>query len=194
MALLPPVVAGILQTSFVGQSIAGVSSVQLSTAISFGFCQYVLSTPIVGTQDVGSAGAGVGTGVSLTIPPSTFSRAFQETFTANGIKGTHRMTLIRAISVALSQSLLTAQLVTAHAGTAVGTGVVIGVLVNSTISVPMMVGSFIGVGLIGSHSASLATAIAQGVDHSLPSAKGQVVIAGPSAPSPGGGRGYGKIV
>lgn len=194
MAILSPAVAAILRGTLSGNSIFGISSTQLALGIANGFSQYVLSTPVVTTADVGSLGAGAGVGFGLTVPLPQFVAALQATMTANGINGPMRTPLVNAVTQGLSQALLAAQIVTTHAGTAVGTGTVVGIATFPATSVPLMITGFAGAGIVGVSSAGLATAIAQAVDQILPSAKGQVVIAGPSSPLPGGGAGIGKIL
>lgn len=194
MALVPPVVGSVLAASMSGVGILGISSAQLSAAVSVGFCSYMLSAPVVTTTSVGSLGAGVGTGVGLTVLPSSLASAMRSTFTAAGIKGPNREQIITALSVGLCQSLLAAQLLTAHAGTGVGTGVVVSVAPVPVVSVPTMTAAFVGAGLVGPAAAGLASAIALAVDQVLPQAKGQVVIAGPPSPFGGGGPGVGRII
>lgn len=194
MALIPPAVATVLLANLAGNGILGISAAQLAVAVSTGFCSYMVAAPVVVTADVGTLGAGVGTGLGLTLSPPSLSSSFRSTFTAHGINGANREMIINALSGALSQSLLLAQILTANAGTAVGTGTVVSVTPNPLVSIPAMVASFVGSGLVGVASFNLAAAIAEGVDQVLPQARGQVVIAGPSSPLPGGGGGLGKLL
>jgi hypothetical protein len=177
-----------------GQSIFGLSCNQFSLAVANGFCSYLLSSPIVNTLDVGTAGVGAGSGLGIIIPPPIFINAFQSTFAGKGINGEMRSSLIRALAFSLSASLAFAQIITAHAGTGVGTGTIVNITPVPTMSISLMIQNFIGSGLLGVMSANLATAIAQGIDQALPSAKGQIIIVGPSSPFPGGGLGSGRIL
>lgn len=194
MALIPPAVAAVLLANLAGNGILGISAAQLSVAVSTGFCSYMLAAPIVITADVGTLGAGVGVGFGLIVSPPSFSSSFHSTFTAHGINGPNKEMIINALSGALSQSLLLAQILTANAGTAIGTGTVVSVTPNPAVSIPAMITAFLGSGLLGIASINLASAIARGVDQVLPTARGQVVIAGPSSPLPGGGIGLGRLV
>lgn len=192
MALLPPPVTGLLLANLVGHTILGISSAQLAIAVSSGFCSYMVSAPVITTADVGTLGAGSGIGFGLVVPPPSLSLSLRSAFEAHSIRGSNRDMLVEALAGALSQALLLAQIVTLDAGTAVGTGTVVSVIPVPLVSIPMMIASFIGSGLIGVASANLASAIAQGVDQALPQARGQTVIAGPSSPLPGGGIGLGR--
>lgn len=194
MALIPPAVSAILLANLAGNGILGISAPQLALAVSSGFCTYMLAGPVVTTADVGTLGAGAGVGFGLILSPVSLSSSLRATFTAHGINGANREMMVNAISGALSQSLLLAQIVTLNAGTAVGTGTVVTVAPNPLISIPAMVSAFIGSGLIGVASFNLAAAIAEGVDQALPQARGQIVIAGPSSPLPGGGVGVGRVL
>jgi len=194
MALLPPPVAGILLANFAGQTILGISAVQMAAAVSAGFCGYMVSAPVVTTADVGTLGAGAGVGFGPVLAPPSLASALRSSFDAHAIKGNNRDMLIAALSNGLSQSLLLAQILTVNAGTAIGTGKVVGVAPVPAVSIPLMIASFVGCGLLGIASINLATAIAQGVDQALPQVQAQVVIAGPSSPFPGGGAGVGKFL
>lgn len=194
MALIPPAVAGIVLANLAGNGILGISSAQLAVAVSTGFCSYMLAAPVVTTADVGTLGAGVGTGFGLILSPTSLSSSLRSTFTAHGINGPNREMIINALSGALSQSLLLAQILTADAGCGVGTGTVVSVVPNPAVSIPSMVAAFVGSGLIGIASFNLAAAIAEGVDQVLPTARGQTVIAGPPSILPGGGVGIGKVL
>lgn len=194
MALVPPAVAGVLLASMAGNSILGISAVQLATAVATGWCSYMASAPVVTTADVGSLGAGIGNGIGLIVSPAQLSQSFRSSFIPYGINGNHRDPLINALSVGLCQSLLAAQILTAAAGTGVGAGKVVAIAPNPGVSVPTMVSAFARAGLVGVLSAGLAAAIAQGFDQVLPTAQGQVVIVGAASPFVGGGFGSGKIL
>lgn len=194
MALLPPAVTALVAANLAGVGVIGISQAQLSLGIGIGFAGYMVSAPVVTTADVGTLGAGAGLGFGLVLAPPALLSALQSSFTANGINGPSRQQIVTALSLAIPQALLTAQIVTADAGVGVGTGTVVSVLPVPAVSIPMMIAAFIGSGMIGTASARMATAIAQGIDQALPSGKGQTVIVGPPSIVPGGGAGIGKIL
>lgn len=194
MALLPPPVTGILLANMAGQSILGISAVQMATAVSLGFCGYMVSAPVITTADVGTLGAGAGIGFGLILPPPSLASSLRSSFEAHSIQGANKDMLVAALASGVSQSLLLAQILTVNAGTALGTGKVVSVAPVPVVSIPMMIAAFVGSGLLGVASFNLASAIAQGIDQALPQAQGQVVIAGPSSPFPGGGVGLGRVV
>lgn len=194
MTLLPPTVTGIVATNLAACGIIGLSTAQLALGIGTSFSLYMTSVVTVNTADVGTLGGGAGLGLGLTLAPPVLMKSLHSTFEANGISGPSKEQLITAISSAVSQALLLAQIATAHGGVGVGVGTITSVNPVPTASISMMIANFLSVGLIGLASASLATAIASGIDQALTSAKGQVIIAGPPSPFPGGGMGMGKIL
>ncbi len=194
MALVPPAVAAALLANMAGNAILGVSAAQLATAISVGWCSYMLSSPVVTTADVGSLGAGVGNGVGLVVSPGALSQSLRSMFVSHGINGSHRDQLVNALASGLCQSLLVAQVLTADAGVGVGAGKVAAIAPNPAVSIPTMVSAFAGFGIVGVAAASLASAIAQGFDQVLPTAQGQTVIVGPPSPYPGTGGGLGRLL
>lgn len=193
MPLLSPVITSILLGNLSGNGILGISAPLLANGISLGFVQSTLLGVTVNTKDVGSAGAGIGAGVGVFLTPPILAASMQSTFTANGINGTMRNSLISAIANSISQALIAALLTTAHAGVGVGTGIAT-LVPNSSISVPNMIFGFTSSGIIGISARPLAIAVALGIDQALPSATAQVVIAGAAGPSPGTGVGVGKIL
>lgn len=193
MAILQPTMLPILLGALPANGIAGIASPLLATAITNGFVQYVLTGITVRTQDVGTAGAGVGLGVGISLEIPQLQQSFQATFPPNNINGTNSKPLINAISTSISSVLKIANIITVHAGVAVGTGSV-SVIPNSAISVPMFVSSFIAMALIGAASRNLATAIATGIDQALLTATGFVVIVGPPSPTSATGLGFGKLL
>lgn len=193
MALVPPVVAAAILASLGGSSILGISAAQLASAVAGGLCSYLLSAPVVTTADVGSLGAGTGTGLGLIVSPPSLFAAMRSTFSGFGINGTHSEPLIQGLSNGICQALLAAQVETVDAGTGVGVGTITAVAPVPAVSVPTMLASFAGAGLAGVSAAGLATAIAQAFDEVLPTARGQTVIVGAGSPYPGGGVGVGRI-
>jgi hypothetical protein len=193
MPVLPPAVSALVAANLAGVGILGIGAPMLSLAVGLGFSQYVLSGVLVNTIDVGSAGGGVGLGPGPVLAPPTLVGAFSATFTANGIIGVNRNQIILALSNALPQALLSGVISTVNAGVGVGTGIAT-FIPNPAVSVPLMIASFTASGLIGVAAIQLATAIATGFDQALPSAVGQVVIAGAPSPFPGAGAGIGKII
>lgn len=188
-AIMLPIMLGALPAN----GIAGISSPFLATAITNGFVQYVLTGITVRTQDVGTAGAGVGTGFSISLETPQLQQNLLSTFPPNLINGISSRPLINAIATSISSTLKFANIITAHAGVAVGSGSV-SLIPNPSVSVPTFVSNFIAATLVGTMSRNLATAIANGIDQALPTATGFVVIAGPPSPTSAVGNGIGKLI
>lgn len=194
LALIAPTISTIIAGNLAASGILGVSQLQLAQAISSGFVNYVLSSVIVTTADVGVLGNGSGFGQGLFLAPPVLQGALTTTFNGAGITGIFEQPLIFAIANSISQSLLSASILTTSISVGTGVGVVATLLPFSAISVPIMIGSFAAHGILGTFSAPLATAIALGIDASLPSSRGFTVVAGSTSPVPSAGVGIGKIV
>lgn len=175
-----------------GGGVFGVSSPQLAAAISNGFCQYAISSVVVNTVDVGSAGSGTGVGLGMVLAPPVLVGSLTATFEGAQIRGPLRQSIITAIANAVSDTLRLALVNTVNVGVGAGTGKAT-LAPNPAASVPLMITNFFGLALAGVSSPVLASAIANGIDQALPSATGVIVIAGASGPSPGSGTGVGKL-
>lgn len=194
MALIAPAIATIVAGNLAAASILGVSQPLLASAISIGFTSYTLSSVIVTTADAGISGGGAGFGQSLFLAPPILQGTLTSTFAGAGLLGVFQQALIFALSNAISQSLLTANIITANIGVGVGTGVVASLTPNSIAHIATMNGAFIANGIGGPFSRPLATAIALGIDAALPSSRGFTFIAGAGFPPPSVGVGIGKLV
>lgn len=192
MAIVSVAMTTLLNGYMGANSIFGVSSVLLSSAISNGFSQYAVTGVIANTIDVGSVGAGAGIGIGVTIPLVPAMAAMTSEFEAAQIRGPMKQPLINSIVNTLVNTMFLANIVTVHAGVGVGTGKVT-LAPNPLISIPLMITNFAAFTLIGTSSPTLATAIARGIDRSLSLGSGQVVISGPTLPPPSTGVGVGKI-
>lgn len=194
MPILAPSVTTIMIGNMAASAILGVSQIQLATAISNGYCSYLTSAVIVTTVDAGAAGSGSGFGQGLFLAPPILQGALNSTFAGNGILGVFQQPLITAIANSISQSLLSATILTANIGVGSGLGVVATLIPNSVAHIASMIGSFSSQGILGPYSIPLATAIATGIDASLPFSRGFTVINGGSAPPPSSGIGIGKLI
>jgi hypothetical protein len=194
MPILPQVVIQTMQVSLAGAGFLGVSAPQLAQAIGIGFSSYIITSPIIETTNTGTAGAGTGIGVGLILPPPVLIQNLSTSFDSKGIGGLQKFQLIGAISVTVSTALAAASIQTVSAGVGTGAGVVSSVIPVPPSSQGLMVGSFAAMGLLGVLSPSLAIAIAEGIDNSLPSAKGVVAVSGPPSIVPAVGKGIGKLL
>lgn len=192
MAIVAPAMTTLLSGYLGANSIFGISSTLLSSAISNGFSQYAVIGVTVNTNDVGSAGAGAGLGIGINLPLPTVNAIMTSEFEAAQIRGPMKQPLISAISSTLVSTMLVANIATVNAG--VGTGVGKASLIsNSLISIPIMIANFAAFTLVGVSSPVLATAVARGIDQALLLGTGVVAITGSATPSPATGVGIGKI-
>ena len=193
MPLVLPAVQSLLLANLAGNTIFGVSSPLLATAVATGFVTYAQTSLIATSVDVGTAGIGAGVAPVISLPSAQIIGPMIAALTAAGVNGPSKPQLANAISQTLSASLLTAQIVTVNTGVGVGTGKAT-LVPNSAVSVPLMIAAFTGSLLIGTASVRLATGIAQGIDAVLPSATAVLAIAGPPSPIPSSGVGVGKVL
>ena len=174
------------------QGLLGTSVPQLALGISNGLILYAAQGITAITVDVGTLGTGVGTGIGVIVPPLLISKHMLDTFAAALILGPFSPPLINAISLGLSQSLLTANINTQNTGVGLGVGTLF--LIPSS-GAPFFIDGFTKAGIAGPSAQSMATAVATALDIALaiPTPKGVVAIAGPPNILPGAGAGQGKI-
>ncbi len=168
----------------------GPSKTQLVNALANSLFIYK-SNLIVTSVNVGTLGAGVGTGFGFPISP-TLIPTMISFFVANGLIGISSPKLALEISNGIIQAFGVSQISTISAGVGVGTGVS-SITPNSLISVPVFTSSFISSGISGIFSFQLANAIALSLDTTLPLTVSPLIIAGPPSPLPGSGGGIGTI-
>jgi hypothetical protein len=191
--LAVPANAGILLGTLGGAALTGVSLPQLATAIASGLAIYAGAGLTVITVDTGVLGAGKGTGAGLILPPPALIGSITGTFAAAVLAGLSSPQVATGIGLGLSAILGTAIINTVNPTVGVGAGVVTAIP-NPGASVPAFVGAFASAGLVGTHSAAMATAVALGLDAALALAKGVVVIAGSPSPYPSVGAGFGTLL
>lgn len=193
MTLNPSTTAPMFLSALTSASIIGQGAAQLAYACASGLQAYASFGVRVFTFDVGTVGSGIGVGSGVVIPPPAATGAMIAAFTGAGIVGTHAAPTATAIGLALCQAMSQAVVQSNHAGVGVGSGV-IQLVPNPGASVPAFITAFTGAGLVGVSSAQMATAVAIGVDSSLPSAKGVVAISGAGSLYPGSGTGIGFLL
>lgn len=191
---LDPITVGTTMRGYLtAHTIVGMSSGQLSAAVSSAISTYGKTGMSVGTVDVGTAGTGKGAGIGIFIPPPILTQSFTASFISNGITGIVSPFLISALALGYSQVLSLAVINTIHPSVGSGTGTVV-ISVNTPVAIQTYITAFASAGLVGAGASNVATAIAIGLDQALPIARGQVAIAGPAGPSPAAGVGSGKLV
>lgn len=183
------IVAGFLASS----ACIGISNAQVALGVATGLATYAGGGLVLVSVDVGTLGAGVGTGPGLILPPPAIIGPMIASFAGAVILGIFSAPVATAIGTALSTVLATGIITTVSAGVGVGTGVV-KAIPNPGVSVPAFIAGFKAAGLLGIASITMATAVAAGLDIGLAAATGAVVITGPASPLPGSGAGVGKII
>lgn len=193
MPLNPSTTTPMFLAALTSANVVGQGAAQLAAACAAGLQAYATSGVQVVTIDVGTLGSGTGVGSGLVLPPPAASSAMIAAFSAAGIVGTHAAPTATAIGLALAQALAAAIVQSVHAGVGVGSGI-IQLIPNPGVSVPSFIAAFTGAGLAGVSASQMATAVAAGVDSSLPSVKGVVVISGAGSMYPGSGAGKGVLL
>ena len=190
-----PIDEGTLRPIFVNSlaaaGISGQHSVVLAGALASGLSRYLVGSIAVISTDVGTLGAGTGTGFGLTLLPAVIYPAVLSMLSAGLIIGPHAPNLADGISNGVSTSLAGAAINTINSSVGVGTGV-ISIVPDSTGGV-VFSASFLSAGLVGPYSPSMGLAIGIAMDQVISSATGFVVIAGPTSPYPSSGVGVGEL-
>jgi len=193
MALIIPAITANLIGAFAGGLVLGISMPQLALATSSAFFSYNVSGVTVSTIDAGiTLGPGVGLGFGILLPPPVIIKTLFSSFSSFGIRGIMAPSMVIAIATTFSISYAVANIVTTHPSVGEGSGIV-SLIPNSGTSIGIFISMFESFGLNGPSAVKLASAIAVGLDQSLSSAKGFVVINGGVVPSPTSGGGSGKI-
>lgn len=193
MPLDPITVGATMRGYLAAHTFVGMSSGQLSAAVSGAISAYGKTGMAVGTVDVGSAGTGKGIGIGVFIAPPILTQSLTASFISNGITGVSSPLLISALSLGYSQVLSLAAINTIHPSVGSGTGTIV-ISANTPVAIQTYITAFTSAGLVGAGAPNVATAIAIGLDQALPTARGQVAIAGPSGSSPSSGFGTGKLL
>jgi hypothetical protein len=184
--------AAILASCLESASCIGVSSSQLALGIATGLEIYSDSI-IVTSVDVGTLGAGTGTGFTVMLDPPGLISTMTTAFADSAIAGVMAVAIATAISVGLVQVFAFAQIQTVNPTVGVGTGVCL-LTPNPVASAAAFVTGFISAGLVGVSSAAMATAVSVGLDSALPSAIAEIVIAGSPSIVPSSGAGVGVLL
>jgi hypothetical protein len=186
-ATLLPIMLGILPTG----GVLGIGMPQLANGLANGLSIYVQSGITVKSVDTGTAGAGVGSGVGIIVPPAIIA-SMTASFLANGMAGVMSPPFATAVANGFMQSFALAQIVVASAGVGVGAGVAT-LNPNPGVSVGAFLAGLTGAGLVGISVTQLASAVALGLDQVLPTSTGIIAIAGSPSIVPAVGIGLGKL-
>ena len=181
----------VLSGSLVSNGIVGPNSFQLATGLATGLSEYATTGIIVESIDVGSLGAGIGSGVGVILDPAVFG-SMNAAFISYAIVGLFGPVLATAISDGFTQAFLQAIVSTISAGVGIGSGEAV-LVPDPAVSVASFLSGFASAGLIGSSMPQLAEAVASGLDQVLPTSTSTLIIAGPPSVFPGGGTGVGIL-
>ena len=182
----------IFTSALASHAMIGTSVPQLAQGLADGLSMYALSGIQVLSVDVGTVGAGTGTGAGIILAQPILGQALASTFSSHGMVGTFSPIITDAIAMGVSLGLLGAIINTVNAGVGVGAGTV-QLLPTPGVGTAMFSAAFLSAGIVGVFGPIMADAVAMGIDLALPSAVGVIVIAGPPAPAPGAGAGTGKL-
>lgn len=193
MPIKVPSTTAILKVNMASVGLIGSQQGQLASAIANGFVNYITSAVRVATADVGILGGGTGIGPGLILSPPILISSLIGTFAGAGILGPLQIPLVTAIANSISQALLTAGIRSNHPSVGVGSGIVVTLVPNNPTHITSMIQAFKAHKMQGAMSDPLATAIATGIDISLPVSRGFVGIVGSPSIVPSGGVGIGSV-
>jgi hypothetical protein len=189
MPLIPSFTIPIIEANLVSARCVGINSIQIATAVANGLQSYALAGIKASTVDEGNAGAGYGQGTA-TLAPSVIVPLMAGAFESANIAGPNGLAMSYAIATSLSECISSSIVNTSHS--TVGLGYGSGSLIPSSGS-PFFIREFATMGIVGTLSISLATAIGNALDASLPSTSVNVVISGSGSPTIVSGVGVGLI-
>ena len=192
MSISAPVTTPIFTANLLANALIGISTPQFAFAVATGLEIYAGTGLQVVSVDTGTLGVGVGTGLGVTVTPPVLIAALTASFSGHDLLGIMSPLMINGLSLAFSQSLAQANVVTINAGVGVGAGVTT-LLSSPSASSAAWIAGFAAAGLDGPNIPQIASAIAQGFDTAAPTAVGSVAIVGPPNIVPGAGAGIGQL-
>jgi len=192
MPLNPPVLAsGFIAPNLLSVSHLGVGMPRLALGVAIGVCQYLTVQAKVVTTDTGVLGVGTSI-MPLILPPPLLQGGLFAGFSSMGILGVISPLTILGITNGLVSGLAAlAILQTNHPGIGVGTGVA---RIVAPSAIPIMIGAFAFMGMVGAGSIKMATAIGIGLDTTFASFFEPILIVGSPSPVGGVGAGFGTVI
>lgn len=147
-------------------------------------------TIVINTTDAGTAGAGKGTPIPITLPP-TLRANLVAGFRGQGLVGVQMPTFATALSTGFRALYLQAFTNTVHTGVGAGSGVA---KFNPPPAAPHLIQGFASVGMTGEGPTKMSQAIASGLESTFRSLILTQPIVGASSTSAATGKGTGNIV
>lgn len=186
----------IFQGNLLGKGFTGISIPLFAAALANATTTYWLTGIGVRTVDKGTAGGGTGLGIpglTTILSSGAINGPMFGSLQGSQFTGTKIPELSLALSNSFSSIFAISSAITAHPSVGVGSGTVF-LTPNPGVSNTVFPASFLGAGLIGDQSVKLALAIANGLNQSIPAARGEVPIVGPASPTTSSGVGTGRLV
>lgn len=192
MPIDPGTTLPIFEGALASHALIGPGSIQLATGCANGLFMYMTAGGCTTISiDVGTLGAGKGTGVGIVLPYPALSSVMSATFLAHLIAGPFSPVTADAISMGISMSLALALVNTINAGVGIGAGKV--QCIPTGAGGGIFAAAMLSAGMTGKMVPPLADAIGMALDAVIPTAQGVVVIAGPPNIIPGAGVGVGTV-
>ena len=189
MPITLPGMLGTILPAITAAGMIGTAAVQLATGVASGIILWNPTIKII-SVDVGTLGAGAGTGPVI-VPPPALLAALITCMAGSGIIGTMSIPLATGLSLGIATGYAQGLVVTINTGVGVGSGVAKFI---PPPAVPQMIAGFASAGLTGISSVQLATAIGLALPIAFAPLVTTVVIVGAASPLPGAGAGIGQIV
>lgn len=193
MPLNPVTVGPVVRSGLAAAGLLGTGSSQLALGLTNALCTYGTTAMNVMTIDVGTVGAGKGTGLGVMVPQPLLLASLTANLPAKGIAGLSMPQMALGISIAYSTALAMAIINTMHPSVGVGSGK-LQIMPNTLPAIGIFSSAFLAAGMTGQSVPQLAAAVATALDNVLPSAIGIVAIAGPPSISPSSGMGKGTLI
>lgn len=190
---MPLTSAGVSATIAANLAAVGMTGSEVSryaTAIAVGVSNWASTIQVV-TTDIGTTGVGKNVPTPVVVASPVILSNLTIGFSSQGLGGSSVPQLCLGLSNGLSLAFAQGFVTTTHPTVGVGSGVAKFVY---TTSVPFLVEGFAQIGMSGTSSVNMATAIGIALDTTFASLVLPVVIVGPSSIYAGVGVGTGNIV
>jgi len=187
MPINPGVTTPIFLGSLAATSLVGMSIPQLATGLALGLFQYSQTGLIVTSIDAGTLGAGTGLCPTIILNEQVLFTAISSSLLGHGVTGMLMPALANGAALGISASFALAIVQTINPVVGVGTGKL--QLVPNGAGSVIFPAAFLAMGLTGTMSAVVASAIGLGIDSVISTAIGVIPIVGTPSMIPSSGVG-----
>lgn len=190
MPVTPVQALGVLTPNLAATGMIGTGTPKFAQGFGIGLSTWT-PTISIRTVDAGTAGAGKGVPIPITLVPPVLFANLHAGMASQKLLGIMEPAFILGLSTGLVQLYAQALTNTAHVGVGLGSGV-------ATFNPPPATGHFLAgfaaMGMTGEGPTKIARALAMGMENTFRALILPQPIVGPPSPSGGSGVGFGNII